>query len=75
MEQFYMAIKPEISQSNSLPDEALIRMPMVKALFSCSQNTIYSRITKGFIPQPLRLSERCIAWRAGDIRKALSSIK
>jgi prophage regulatory protein len=65
----------ELQQFNDLPDVALIRMPTLKALFACSQNTIYERIKNGLIPQPIRLSQRCVAWRAGDIRKALQSLQ
>lgn len=57
-----------------LPDSALVRLPVVKLLFSCSDATAYRWIKEGRLPTPVKLSTRCMAWRVGDLRNRLTEV-
>lgn len=58
----------------SLPDDALVRLPVVTGLFACSPATVWRRVKSKALPAPRKLSERITAWRVGDLRAALASL-
>jgi len=58
---------------DSLPDSANVRQPVVKALFGCSDATVWRMVKRGSIPAPRKLSERISAWNVGELRKALAA--
>lgn len=60
---------------DQLPDTAHVRQPVVKALFSCSDATVWRRVKDGGIPRPHKLSPRVTAWNVGELRRALSTLK
>lgn len=53
-----------------LPDDARVRLPVVTALFSCSQATAWRMCHDGRLPQP-RKSGGMTYWLAGDLRRKL----
>lgn len=63
---------PEALKNFSLlPDDALVRQPVLEALFACSASTIWRRVRKQLLPQPRRMGN-ITAWRVGDLRAVLS---
>lgn len=54
-----------------LPDDAFVREPIVRALYSVSHATVWRWVKAGVIPQPVRLSPRTSAWKVGELRAAL----
>lgn len=48
-------------------DNRFLRLPQVMALIGLSKSTVYKLVRRGEFPAPLRLSERCIAWRAAEV--------
>lgn len=56
-----------------LPDEAHVRQPVVKALFACSDSTLWRRVKTGLIPKPHKLGPRITAWNVGELRQALKA--
>jgi len=44
-----------------------IRMPAVKDRSGHKDSTLYKEIQQGTFPQPIRISERCVAWREDQI--------
>lgn len=56
---------------DSLPDEALVRLPVALALTGWKKTRFYQGMKAGEIPQSVRLGERARAWRAGDLRALL----
>lgn len=54
-----------------LPDAAHVRLPVVGALYGCSEATVWRRVKDGGIPQPKKLSARVTGWNVGTLRKAL----
>ena len=60
---------------DQLPNTAHVRQPIVRALFSCSDATVWRRVKDGGIPRPYKLSTRVTAWNVGELRCALSALK
>lgn len=60
---------------DELPNSAYVRQPVVKALFCCSDATIWRRVKDGGIPRPHKLSPRVTAWNVGELRLALLALK
>ena len=67
-------IQKDVLQNFSyLPNESLVRLPILMALYGLSKASIYRFIKDGIIPAPIKLSERTSVWNVGDIRKNLRS--
>lgn len=47
----------------------LIRLPVVRDMTSLSTSTIYSWMSTGKFPAPIRLSPRAVAWPVDVIEK------
>lgn len=63
--------KPQIPFSE-LPDDALVRLPQfLGTVVPSSRATWYKWMAEGRAPQPVRLSPRMVAWRAGTVREWL----
>jgi prophage regulatory protein len=46
---------------------AILRCKQVEREVGLSRSTIYQRIKDGTFPAPIRIGERAVGWRAGDI--------
>ena len=55
---------------DALPDGALVRLPIVMALFSISRATVWRWCEKGELPAPLHVSGVTF-WRVGELRERL----
>lgn len=64
------AIPDALTNYDSYPDSAHVRLPVVKALYGCSSATVWRMVKRGTLPAPRKLSERVTAWNVGDLRKA-----
>lgn len=51
-----------------LPNTGFLRLPQVLRLYPVSRSTWWSGVRSGRYPQPVKLGDRCTAWRAEDIR-------
>lgn len=56
---------------NHLPDDARVRVPVVKALFGYSSPTLYRRVQAGHLPKP-RKDGAISFWLVGELRAKLS---
>ena len=45
----------------------LLRLPQVLELIPVGKSTWWAGVKTGRFPKPLRLGDRCVAWRATDI--------
>ena len=45
----------------------LIRLDQVKARTCLSRSTIYAYMREGRFPQPIAISDRCVAWIEGEV--------
>ncbi len=53
--------------------DALLHLASVSARVGLRRSTIYKLMQAGQFPQPVRLSLRCVRWRAGDVAAWLTS--
>jgi len=58
-----------------LPDEAVLRLPLVLALTGRSYSGFWAGVKAGTLPKPVKIGGRAVGWRVGDIRKLLASFK
>ncbi|WP_045738700.1 AlpA family phage regulatory protein [Xanthomonas sp. MUS 060] len=73
------------SSSNYLPATGFLRLPQIvgraadpdtnttaiPALIPVSRSTWWAGVRSGRYPQPVKLGERCTAWRVEDIRELI----
>lgn len=57
-----------------LPIAGFLRLPQVLELFPVSRSVWWAGVKSGAYPKGIKLSERCVAWRASDIRKLMEEI-
>jgi predicted DNA-binding transcriptional regulator AlpA len=66
-------------QQNSLPQTGYLRLPQIvgdkeagiPAIIPVSRSTWWAGVKTGRYPKPVKLSERCTAWRVEDIRELI----
>jgi predicted DNA-binding transcriptional regulator AlpA len=58
---------------STLPDEALVKLPTVAALYACSLASAQRWSKEGRIPAPQRIGKRAVGWSVGSLRKALKA--
>ncbi|MDE2382808.1 MAG: AlpA family phage regulatory protein [Xanthomonadaceae bacterium] len=58
---------------NALPETGFLRLPEVLKLYPVSRSTWWAGVRAGRFPQPVKIGERCTAWRAEDIRELIES--
>ena len=58
-----------------LPSAALVRQPIVEALYGCSSATVRQRLTDGRIPKPICYSDRATVWNVDKLRRVLAGRK
>lgn len=61
-----------LAEFDTLPNAAHVRLPVVQALYACSDETVRRRVKSGHIPAPRKLGPRVTAWNVGELRAALS---
>lgn len=61
-----------LADFDKLPDAAHVRLPVVQALYACSDETVRRRVKSGSIPKPRKLGPRVTAWNVGELRAALA---
>jgi prophage regulatory protein len=54
--------------------EQLLRLPQLRAALGISRATIYRYVNSGKLPPPVKLSSRCVAWRASAINEWLATL-
>ena len=57
----------------NLPNEALIRLPIVIALTGRKRSSIYNDITLNLFPKPVKIGARAVAFKLGEIRDWIAS--
>lgn len=59
-------------KSFNLSKEGFIRLAKVLEIFPVSKSTWWSGIKKGKYPKPIKISERCSAWKLSDIENLIT---
>ncbi len=65
--------QPRGNTDTTQDDEAIDRLPSVKAQVGLATSTLYKLMAEGKFPKPRNLTKRAVGWRRGDIRKWLAS--
>lgn len=60
----------QLALFSSLPDCALVALPVVCAIRGRSAASIWRDVNSGRCPLPVRVGARSTRWRVGDLRKA-----
>ena len=63
----------EVTKFDDLSDHALVRLPVVKSLFSISAPTVWRWSKTGQLPKPIRISG-ITAWQVGALRNTLKEM-
>ena len=53
---------------------ALLRLPEVMRLSGYSRSMLYSLISQGLYPKPLKIGERAVAWPSQEVERMVESI-
>lgn len=56
-----------------LPEVGFVRLPQVLTVFPVGKTCWWDGVRAGRYPKPIKLSPRCIAWRAEDIRQLIKN--
>ena len=69
--------------TSSLPETGFLRLrqiigdpkaePPITAIIPVSKSTFWAGVKTGRYPKPVKLSERCTAWRVEDIRELIKN--
>jgi prophage regulatory protein len=54
--------------------EQLLRLPQLQEILGISRATIYRYVNSGKLPAPVKLSAKCVAWRASAINQWLATL-
>jgi prophage regulatory protein len=66
---------PRAPGSGHVAGERLLRLPEVVRTLGVSRATIYRYVDSGRLPPPVKLSTRCIAWRASEITAWMAALQ
>ena len=58
---------------SNLPNEALIRLPIVIALTGRKRSSIYNDISLNAFPRPVKIGARAVAFKLGEIRNWIAN--
>ena len=57
-----------------IPETGFLRLPQVLIVIPLGKTSLWEGVKAGRFPKPIKLSERCTAWRAEDIRALIKSL-
>ena len=63
----------EIQMDTKLPESGFVRLPQILAVFPVIRSAFWAGVKTGRYPKPVKLSPRCTAWRADDIRMLIEN--
>jgi prophage regulatory protein len=66
---------PPVQPTDRSVGERLLRLPELVRTIGVSRATIYRYIDCGRLPPPVKLSTRCIAWRASEITAWMAALR
>ena len=58
----------------SIPETGFLRLPQVLSVIPLGKTCWWKGVKSGRFPKPVKLSERCTAWRAEDIRELIKAL-
>jgi prophage regulatory protein len=64
----------DTSDTYHLPDTGFVRLPDVLRVIPLGKTSWWKGVKSGRFPKPVKLSARCTAWRAEDIRELIQRL-
>jgi predicted DNA-binding transcriptional regulator AlpA len=61
-------------QMNDIPETGFLRLPQVLSVIPLGKTSWWEGVRSGRFPKPVKLSARCTAWRAEDIRQLIKAL-
>jgi predicted DNA-binding transcriptional regulator AlpA len=58
----------------NIPETGFLRLSQVLEVIPLGKTTWWEGVRSGRFPKPVKLSERCTAWRAEDIRELIDRL-
>jgi prophage regulatory protein len=58
----------------AIPETGFLRLPQVLAFIPLGKTSWWKGVKSGRFPKPVKLSARCSAWRAEDIRELVKRL-
>jgi len=59
---------------NDIPETGFLRLSQVLSVIPLGKTCWWEGVKSGRFPRPVKLSARCTAWRAEDIRQLISDL-
>ena len=59
---------------NGIPETGFVRLPQVLSVIPIGKTCWWEGVKSGRFPKPVKLSPRCTAWRAEDIRDLINQL-
>jgi predicted DNA-binding transcriptional regulator AlpA len=59
---------------HEIPETGFLRLPQVLSVIPLGKTCWWEGVKSGRFPKPVKLSARCTAWRAEDIRELIKSL-
>jgi prophage regulatory protein len=59
---------------NGIPETGFVRLSQVLNVIPVGKTCWWEGVKSGRFPKPIKLTERCTAWRAEDIRNLIQQI-
>jgi predicted DNA-binding transcriptional regulator AlpA len=64
----------EVFDMYHIPETGFLRLPQVLSVIPVGKTCWWEGVKSGRYPKPFKLSPRCTAWRAEDIRELIKSL-
>src|SRR4051794_15999881 len=65
-------LEDSMNINKSLAETGFLRLPQVLTIFPISRSAFWAGVKSGKYPKPVKLSERCTAWKVEDIRNLIA---
>jgi predicted DNA-binding transcriptional regulator AlpA len=59
---------------NGIPETGFVRLPQVLSVIPVGKTCWWEGVKSGRFPKPIKLTERCTAWRAEDIHELIRAL-
>jgi prophage regulatory protein len=59
---------------HQFPETGFVRLPQVLSVIPLGKTCWWEGVKSGRFPKPIKLSARCTAWRAEDIRNLIKDL-
>ena len=72
--QYTAEITDGVCPMRDIPEIGFVRLPQVLNVIPVGRTCWWEGVKAGRFPRPVKLSPRCTAWRAEDIRELIKSL-